>query len=67
MLVKELIEHLKTLPQDRSIHCQVVGQKTGAWAMEFCFNNITHSDWMVQLKISHPNLLNLPVDGVFGE
>ena len=62
MKVSELIEKLKTLPQERSVVCQVVGQEEGAWNMDFEFSNIEHSDWMVGLKISHPRLKALPMD-----
>lgn len=62
MLVSELIKKLETLPQDRSVYCQVVGKDTGAWAMEFDIKTVESSDWMVALTVSHPNLKNLPMD-----
>ena len=68
MKVKELIAALEDLPQDRSIICQVVGQDSGAWNMEFSVNNIESSDWAVHLRVSHPDLIDLPMgDDIFVE
>jgi len=59
MIVSELITHLLTLPQCKSIVCQVVGQdKSGAWNMGFEFSDVP-SSWMVQLKVEHPALITL--------
>lgn len=60
--VKDLIKELEKLPQDRSVLCQVVGTEDGAWNMQFEFKNVEHSDWTVQLKVSHPGLKKLPMD-----
>jgi hypothetical protein len=66
MTIRELIAELSKLPQDRSIICQVVGQDAGAWNMEFDFKSIERSDWAVQLRVSHPELINLPMgDDIF--
>ena len=62
MIIKDLIKHLESLPQDRTVLCQVVGQETGAWNMYFEFNVIEASDWIVQLKVFHPTLVKLPMD-----
>lgn len=68
MTVKQLIEKLKTLPQECSVMCQVVGQETGAWNMNFDVLNVQQSDWMVQLRVSHPTLKKLPMgDDIFKE
>ena len=61
MLVKELIDILQEMPQEKPIVCQVVGQESGAWQMGFELNNINDS-WMVQLKVEHPALKNLPMN-----
>ena len=61
MIVKDLISELEKLPQDKSIVCQVVGKESGAWNMEFELNDIPDS-WMIQLKVSHRQLLNLNMD-----
>ena len=66
MKVSELIEKLKELPQDKSVVCQVVGQESGAWNMQFEVNNITTSDWMCCIRVSHPDLIDLPMgDDIF--
>lgn len=60
MKVSELIEKLKTLPQDKSIICQVVpSEGSGAWMMHFDFHDVSTS-WMVQLRVSHTDLKVLP-------
>ena len=65
MIASELIEQLKTLPQDKEIMCQVVGGHSGAWNMQFRFVDIEHSS-MVQLKVEHSDLKDLPMDsGIF--
>ena len=61
MKVSELIEQLQVLPQDKSVLCQVVGQDSGVWNMEFELNNIKDS-WMVHLKVEHRKLNTLPMD-----
>ncbi len=67
MKVSQLIEHLKTLPQDRIIFCQVVGNSSGAWNMAFEFNPIDRAD-IVQLRVWHPTLDELPMsDELFEE
>ena len=68
MKVSELIEHLKTLPQDRTIMCQVVPQErdAGAWNMRFEFAEVPASDWLVVLSVSHPDLLRLSPEIKFG-
>lgn len=45
MTVSELIEKLKTLPPDKSVLCQVVGQKSGTpvWNMDFSVQDVEHS------------------------
>ena len=48
-------------PQDKSILCQVVGQDSGAWNMNFELNDIKDS-WMVLLRVDHHNLNALPMD-----
>lgn len=62
MKVSELIEKLQELPQDRSVLCQVVGQESGAWNMEFDVLNVEQSDWMVRLRVYHPNLKDLDME-----
>jgi len=60
MIVSELIAQLLTLPQGKSIVCQIVSQdKVGAWNMGFEFSDVP-SSWMVQLKVEHPALITLP-------
>lgn len=68
MKVSELIEHLKTLPQDKTVVCQVVPQEvgSGAWNMRFEFADAPRSDWMVVLSVSHPDLLRLSPEIKFG-
>lgn len=61
MNVEQLIEKLRELPQDKDIVCQVVGQKSGAWNMQFDFHDIETS-WMVTLRVSHPDLNDLDMD-----
>jgi len=61
MIVKDLIKLLETLPQEKSITCQVVGQESGVWMMGFEFTDIKDS-WMVNLKVDHPRLKKLPMD-----
>lgn len=61
MNVSQLIEELQKLPQDKDIVCQVVGQKTGAWSMNFEFIDVKKS-WMIQLRVDHPTLENLSMD-----
>lgn len=56
-----LIEHLKTLPQDKSILCQVVGQKSGAWSMPYTFVDIPDSSF-IQLRVEHQQLVHLPMN-----
>lgn len=58
MYTPELIEKLKTLPTDKPILCQVVDQKGNAFMCDFEFNNIERS-WMIQLRVSHPELVDL--------
>lgn len=61
MRVSEFIEKLKTLPQDKSILCQVVGTEgNGAWNMQFDIVDIPEMSWAVQLRVSHPDLKALP-------
>ena len=55
MKVSELVQKLQALPQDRDVICQVVDTKGGAWNMYFEFNVIGNSDWLVQLRVSHPD------------
>jgi len=62
MTPTEAIKILEELPENKSIACQVVGQNSGAWSMEFEFIDVKHSDWMIQLRITHPNLIDLPMD-----
>ena len=60
MRVKELIEQLQKLPQDKPIMCQVVAQEApGAWNMHFDVQDI-ESSWMVQLRVWHPDIKALP-------
>lgn len=59
MTPAELIEFLKTLPQDKPIICQVCGSEGGAWMMDFKFHDIPGS-WMVQLRVFHTQLKKLP-------
>lgn len=61
MKVSELIELLKQLPQDRTILCQVVEQDgPNAWNMCWSIENVENSDWIVQLRVEHPDLRMLP-------
>jgi len=61
MKVKDLIEKLKELPQEKSVMCQVVGtSNTTAWNMFFEFQDVKDSDWLVQLRVSHPTIKVLP-------
>lgn len=59
MTVKQLIEKLSNLPQDKPIVCQVCSEDGSAWNMFFNFNDVPNS-WMVQLAINHPELITLP-------
>lgn len=61
--VSGLIEELKKLPQDRGVMCQLIGEEEGVWNMCFEFINVESSDWLVQLKVHHPNMLKLPMQG----
>lgn len=54
----ELIEVLKKLPQDKTILCQVVDEKGQAFQMFYEFNDVENS-WMIQLRVSHPELKDL--------
>ena len=60
MKVKELIEKLKKLPQEKEILCRVVGQESGAWRMLYTFEVIPGSDSFLALYVSHPELKKLP-------
>lgn len=42
--------------------CQVIGTDGSAWNMQFEFLNVERSDWMVQLRVSHPDLHTLPTE-----
>ena len=46
MTVRQLIEELSKLPQDKPILCQVTSEDGKAWNMFFDFNDIKES-WMV--------------------
>ena len=62
--VAGLIEELKKLPEDKGIICQLVASEdSGAWNMFFEFNEIENSDWVIQLKIFHPEFRHLPDEG----
>lgn len=62
MKVSDLVERLQNLPQGKEVLCQVVGQSSGAWNMSFDFHDVP-SSWMVQLSVSHPELMDLPMHG----
>jgi hypothetical protein len=64
MNVQELIEQLQKLPQEKTVICQVVGQDYGTWSMWFEFNDVNR---LVQLRIFHPLLMDLPTQGLFEE
>jgi len=60
MNVRQLIEKLSALPQERMVVCQVVGKDGSAWNMAFEFESVPHSDSLVVLTVSHHDLLALP-------
>ncbi|MCZ6898263.1 MAG: hypothetical protein O7D95_06125 [Betaproteobacteria bacterium] len=67
MKIPELIKKLKSLPQDKEIMCQVVGENSGAWNMPFDFKDIDRSGF-IQLQVYHPDLKELPMgDDIFGD
>lgn len=60
MKVKDLIDKLKDLPQDKPVVCQVTGKNSGVWNMWFDVFDV-ESSWMVVLKVDHDNILDLPM------
>lgn len=58
MTVAELARKLESLPQDKQVVCQVVGQQEGVWMMGYEFFDTPYS--LVQLRIEHPMLKVLP-------
>jgi len=61
MKVSQLMERLQELPQERTVMCQLVAEdEPGAWNMFFEFENVDSSDWLVQLRVYHPELKRLP-------
>ncbi|BAS04996.1 hypothetical protein [Ralstonia phage RSF1] len=58
MTPADIIEQMKKLPQDKHILCQVVDEKGQAFQMFFEFNDVP-SSWMIQLRVSHPELKDL--------
>ncbi len=59
MLVKELIDKLKEMPQDKTITCQVVAQNGDVWNCGFDVKDIKNSR-MVNIKVSHHEITHLP-------
>lgn len=59
MLVREAVEELLKLPQDKELHCQVVGTENGAWNMEFKFSD-TKIPRIAVITVSHRQLTELP-------
>ena len=49
---------LDTMPQEKSILCQVVDQSGNAFNYDFEFHNVEPS-WMVQLRVHHKELVDL--------
>ena len=64
MRVSEVIERLQTLPQDKVVLCQVVAEDGKTWNCFYEFNDVKDSDWLCQLRISHPQIATLS-DGCF--
>ena len=59
--VAGLIEQLKELPQDKSVLCQLVVEgKAEAWNMFFDVSDVKDSDWLVQLRVYHPEFTEFP-------
>ena len=59
MNVYELITELKKCKPEKTVLCQVTDQSGKAWNMHFEINDIVDS-WMVQLRVFHPELEELP-------
>ena len=59
MKVKELVNILKEMPQDKSLTCQVVAENGDAWNCGFDVTDV-ESSWMVNITVSHPQLTHLP-------
>ncbi len=59
MIVKDFIKILEEMPQDKSVTCQVVAENGDVCNCGFDVTNIKNS-WMVNIKVSHPQLTHLP-------
>jgi len=59
MMPPELIEVLKSLPQDKAILCQVVGEDGSAWNMRFVLAEGPKTSGFNVLTVSHPQLKSL--------
>jgi len=59
IIVEELVKILKEMPQDKSLTCQVVAENGDTWNCGFDVTDI-ESSWMVNIRVSHPQLTHLP-------